>query len=69
MFGYTHAEQARHDRALATATGECTCTRVHVATRDETLTCPAAWMEVPGQGWFHILPARIEAGAALRGTA
>ena len=39
----------------------CTCTLVAVATLAETLDCPAVWMEVPGQGWFHILPARRRA--------
>jgi hypothetical protein len=39
----------------------CTCTVARVATLAETLDCPMVWMYAPGQGWFHVLPARRRA--------
>ena len=36
----------------------CTCTRMVVATIEETLACPYGWRYAPGTGWVHVLPAR-----------
>jgi hypothetical protein len=36
----------------------CTCTRMVVATLEETLGCPFGWRYVPGTGWAHPRPAR-----------
>jgi hypothetical protein len=38
--------------------GRCECSRVIVATIDETLTCPYGWRWVPGTGWVHSWPLR-----------
>ena len=32
---------------------QCTCTRLVVATLEETLGCPAGWRYAPGTGWVH----------------
>jgi len=36
----------------------CGCTRLVVATLEETLSCPAGWRYAPGIGWLHPIPAR-----------
>jgi hypothetical protein len=32
---------------------QCRCARTTVATIEETLDCPFAWLEAPGTGWIH----------------
>lgn len=46
---------------------ECTCTRRAAATLAETLGCPALWLHVRGNGWFHLLPLHTRADAAPKG--
>lgn len=48
------------------APAECTCTDTELVAADlaDTLDCPVAWEEVPGQGLRHVSPARVRAGAA-----
>ena len=42
----------------------CRCTRTAVATLEETLDCPYAWLEVPGTGWVHTRWLRDPGGAS-----
>ena len=52
--------------AHVTWTGEpaqCRCTLPAVATLEETLDCPYAWVEVPGAGWVHTRLLRARGGA------
>jgi hypothetical protein len=32
---------------------KCMCTRMAVATLEETLDCPVGWLWVPGTGFVH----------------
>jgi hypothetical protein len=53
----------RAARRWATEPVRCQCTRTTVATLEETLGCPYAWIYVPGTGWVHTRWLRDPGGA------
>ena len=74
MTGCTPREEEirERDRQLRESAG-CTCPAsgpgAIVTTLEQTLACPLAWEELPGQGWRHVTPARKRVHAAPRTAA